>query len=187
MFLGINAISANEINDNDLTGINSADVIGIDSVEDTDVISSDLIENQNEENLQTDVLSDDNTDSAEENEENLDENSAEENDDDITSTSEESKEKTSISVSKTSILRGTTLYIYLKDSNGNPISNKSLSLDIGGNKYTKTTDKNGAVTLTFNSFLGKYTLKVNFNEDSDYLSCNESFAINIYQEYVFSY
>ena len=179
--MGINAISANEINDNDLTGINSADVIGIDSVEDTEVISSDLIEDQNEENLQSDVLSDGNTDSAEENEENLNENSAEENDDDITSTSEVPREETSISVSKTSILRGTTLYIYLKDSNGNPISNKTLSLDIGGNKYTKTTDKNGAVTLTFNSFLGKYTLKVNFNGDSDYLSCNKSFTINIYQ------
>ena len=179
--MGINAISANEINDNDLNGINSADVIGMDSVEDTDVISTDLTEDQNEEISQSDVLSDVNADSADEIEENANVNSAEEDDDDITPTSEVTKEKTSISVSKTSILRGTTLYIYLKDSNGNPISNKNLSLDIGGNKYTKVTDKNGAVTLTFNLFLGKYTLNVNFNEDSDYLSCSDSFAINIYQ------
>lgn len=181
LFLGINTISANEINDNDLNGINSADVIGMDSVENTDVISTDLTEDQNEEISQSDVLSDVNADSADEIEENANVNPAEEDDDDINPTSEVTKEKTSISVSKTSILRGTTLYIYLKDSNGNPISNKNLSLDIGGNKYTKVTDKNGAVTLTFNLFLGKYTLNVNFNEDSDYLSCSDSFAINIYQ------
>ena len=186
--MGINAISANEINDNDLTGINSADVIGIDSVEDTDVISSDLIEDQNEENSQSDILSDGqsnnddgNTDSADSNLDNSNGDSAGSDSDDMTSNTEVSKEKTTISVSKTSIQRGTVLYIYLKDSNGNPISGKTLSLDIGGNKYTKTTDNNGAVSLKFSSLLGKYTLKVKFNEDSEYLSSNDSFALNIYQ------
>ena len=186
--MGINAISANEINDNDLTGINSADVIGIDSVEDTDVISSDLIEDQNEENSQSDILSDGqsnnddgNTDSADSNLDNSNGDSAGSDSDDMTSNTEVSKEKTTISVSKTSIQRGTVLYIYLKDSNGNPISGKTLSLDIGGKKYTKTTNNNGAVSLTFSSLLGKYTLKVSFNEDSDYLSSNDSFALNIYQ------
>lgn len=186
--MGINAISANEINDNDLTGINSADVIGMDSVDNTNVISSDLIEDQNEENLQTDNLSDGqsnnddgNTDSADSNLNDGNGDSAGSDSDDITSNTEVSKEKTTISVSKTSIQRGTVLYIYLKDSNGNPISGKTLSLDIGGNKYTKTTDNNGAVSLKFSSLLGKYTLKVTFNEDSDYLSSNDSFSLNIYQ------
>ena len=55
--MGINAISANEINDNDLNGIDSTDVIGIDSVENTNEISSDIIEDQ-EENLESDDLSD---------------------------------------------------------------------------------------------------------------------------------
>ena len=184
--MGINAISANEINDNDVNGIDSADAMGIDSVDNTNDISSGLIQDQNEESLQSDLISDGqsnsddgNTNSADNDEDDDNEDSADS--DDITSNTEVSKEKTVISVSNTSILRGTTLYIYLKDSNGNPISNKTLSLDIGGNKYTKTTDNNGAVSLTFNSFLGKYTLKVNFNEDSDYLSCNDSFALNIYQ------
>lgn len=186
--MGINAISANEINDNDLTGINSADVIGMDSVDNTNVISSDLIEDQNEENLQTDNLSDGqsnsddgNTNSADSNLDDENGDSAGSDSDDVTSNTEVSKENTTISVSKTSIQRGTVLYIYLKDSNGNPISGKTLSLDIGGNKYTKTTDNNGAVSLKFSSLLGKYTLKVKFNEDSEYLSSNDSFALNIYQ------
>ena len=110
----------------------------MDSVDNTNVISSDLIEDQNEENLQTDNLSDGqsnnddgNTDSADSNLNDGNGDSAGSDSDDITSNTEVSKEKTTISVSKTSIQRGTVLYIYLKDSNGNPISGKTLSLDIG--------------------------------------------------------
>ena len=186
--MGINAISANEINDNDVNGIDSADAMGIDSVDNTNDISSGLIQDQNEESLQSDFISDGqsnsddgNTNSADSNLDDENGDSAGSDSDDVTSNTEVSKENTTISVSKTSIQRGTVLYIYLKDSNGNPISGKTLSLDIGGNKYTKTTDNNGAVSLKFSSLLGKYTLKVKFNEDSEYLSSNDSFALNIYQ------
>lgn len=186
--MGINAISANEINDNDVNGIDSADAMGIDSVDNTNDISSGLIQDQNEESLQSDLISDGqsnsddgNTNSADSNLDDENGDSAGSDSDDVTSNTEVSKENTTISVSKTSIQRGTVLYIYLKDSNGNPISGKTLSLDIGGNKYTKTTDNNGAVSLKFSSLLGKYTLKVKFNEDSEYLSSNDSFALNIYQ------
>lgn len=186
--MGINAISANEINDNDVNGIDSADAMGIDSVDNTNDISSGLIQDQNEESLQSDFISDGqsnsddgNTNSADSNLDDENGDSAGSDSDDVTSNTEVSKENTTISVSKTSIQRGTVLYIYLKDSNGNPISGKTLSLDIGGNKYTKTTDNNGAVSLKFSSLLGKYTLKVTFNEDSDYLSSNDSFSLNIYQ------
>lgn len=186
--MSIGVISANEINDNDLNSIESTDAIEIDSVDNANDISSDLSQDQKEEDTQSDVLSDspssNDVDSGSAEEIETEENSGSadlDSDDTIVTSSEASKEKTTISVSKNSVLRSTKLYIYLKDSNGNPISGKSLSMDIGGNKYTKTTDKNGAVTLTFNSFLGKYTLNVNFNGDSNYLSSTESFAINIYQ------
>ena len=185
LFLSINVISANEINDNDLNSIDSTDAIGIDSVENADDISSSVTDNQEEEDSQSEVLSESQSN------ENFGESSSAEqiasdegsvvSDDSTDLSLESSKGNTSISVSKTSIKRGTTLYIYLKDNNGNPISGKSLLLDIGGNKYNKTTDANGAVTLKFNSFLGKYTLKVNFDGDSEYLSSAESFDLNIYQ------
>ena len=186
LFLSINVISANEINDNDLNSIESTDAIGIDSVEKADEISSDVTEGQEEEDSQSDVLSEsqsnENYGDSSSTEQVASDNEVSVDSDDSTDLSlEASKGNTSISVSKTSIKRGTTLYIYLKDNNGNPISGKSLLLDIGGNKYNKTTDANGAVTLKFNSFLGKYTLKVNFNGDSEYLSSAESFDLNIYQ------
>ncbi|MBE6512237.1 MAG: hypothetical protein E7Z75_03660 [Methanobrevibacter olleyae] len=184
--MSINVISANEINDNDLNSIDSTDAIGIDSVENADDISSLMSEDQEEENSQSGILSESQTNESNGNSgstEQLasDNEGSADSDDNADLSLEESKGNTSISVSKTSIKRGTTLYIYLKDNNGNPISGKSLLLDIGGNKYNKTTDANGAVTLKFNSFLGKYTLKVNFNGDSEYLSSAESFDLNIYQ------
>ena len=186
LFLSINVISANEINDNDLNSIDTTDAIGIDSVENADDISSSVTDNQEEENSQSDVLSESQSnenygDSGSTEQLASDNEGSVDSDDNADLSLEETKGNTSISVSKTSIKRGTTLYIYLKDNNGNPISGKSLLLDIGGNKYNKTTDANGAVTLKFNSFLGKYTLKVNFNGDSEYLSSAESFDLNIYQ------
>ena len=184
----IGVISANEINDNDLNSIDSTDAIKIDSVDNINDISSDWIENQNEPNTQSDILSEPQSNnngdilSVEQNLDGDNSGSADSNSDDITETlTEVSKEKTAISVSKTSVLRGTTLYIYLKDINGDPISGKNLTLDIGQFHYLKTTNSNGYVTLTFNNFLGKYLLSVKFNGDSDYLSSTGSFTINIYQ------
>ena len=160
LFLSINVISANEINDNDLNSIDSTDAIGIDSVENADDISSSVTDNQEEENSQSDVLSESQSnenygDSGSTEQLASDNEGSVDSDDNADLSLEETKGNTSISVSKTSIKRGTTLYIYLKDNNGNPISGKSLLLDIGGNKYNKTTDANGAVTLKFNSFLFK--------------------------------
>ncbi|WP_407461496.1 Ig-like domain-containing protein, partial [Methanobrevibacter sp.] len=92
-----------------------------------------------------------------------------------------SKDKSSISISKKSVVRGSNLHIYLKDSNGKGISGKSITVKINGKTYTKTTDKNGAVVFNFSSLLGKYSLKVNFNGDADYLSSTGTFTVNIYR------
>ena len=146
--MGINAISANEINDNDLNAIDSAETIEIDSVENTNDISDSL---SNSDDGVTDSADSDNANGdADSDSADSDNTNGDADPDEVSSNTEPSQEKTTISVSKTSIQRGNTLYIYLKDSNGNPISGKTLTLNIGNNKYTKTTDKNGAVSLTFN-------------------------------------
>ncbi len=92
-----------------------------------------------------------------------------------------SKDKSSISISKKSVVRGSNLHIYLKNSNGKGISGKSITVQINGKTYTRTTDKNGAVCFNFSSLLGKYSLKVKFNGDADYLSSTGTFTINIYR------
>ena len=92
-----------------------------------------------------------------------------------------SKERVDITVSKTSIVRGTTLYIYLKDDNGKPLSGKELTLTINKVKYTKTTNSNGAVSLPFKVLLGNYTLNVHFAGDSEHHDKVSSFLLHIYQ------
>ena len=184
--MSINVISANEINDIDSDSIASADAIEIDSVDNANYVSSDLSKDQIEENSQSDIISAGKSNDAGNStaaKKLLGSTGSADSDSNVASRTllGASKEKTTISVSKTSVKRGTTLYIYLKDSDGNPISNKTVSMSIGNNKYTKTTNKNGAVNLTFNIFLGKYTLKANFKGDSHYLSSNGTFTINIYQ------
>lgn len=184
--MSINVISANEINDIDSDSIASADAIEIDSVDNANYVSSDLSKDQIKENSQSDIISAGQSNDAGNStaaKKLLGSTGSADSDSNVASRTllGASKEKTTISVSKTSVKRGTTLYIYLKDSDGNPISNKTVSMSIGNNKYTKTTNKNGAVNLTFNIFLGKYTLKANFKGDSHYLSSNGTFTINIYQ------
>ena len=195
LFLSINLISANEINDNDLNSIDSSNLIGIDSVDDTDSLSSSL----NEEDLNEGDIKSDNADSnvlseIEQNSANV-QNSEQDsvnvqnseakvlntNNSESNLADTQSKESTHITVQKTSVLRGTTLYIYLKDSKGNPIAGKQLTLTINKEKYTKTTDKNGAVPLPFKILLGDYTLKVHFNGDSNYSAKTTSFLLHIYQ------
>ena len=92
-----------------------------------------------------------------------------------------SKERVDITESKTSIVRGTTLYIYLKDDNGKPLSGKELTLTINKVKYTKTTNSNGAVSLPFKVLLGNYTLNVHFAGDSEHHDKVSSFLLHIYQ------
>ena len=210
LFLSINVISANEINDNNLNSIDSSNSIELDSIDNTNDLSSDLNQNQNNDDyLKSDNEQSDLTDSSDnddtsavetiDNVENL-ENTADEAETDTdamgsettagdlnvasendSANLESTKEKTSITVSKTSILRGTSIYIYLKDSQGNPIAGKNLILTINKVNYTKTTNNKGAVSLKFNALLGNYTLKVKFNGDSNYSSKSHSFALHIYR------
>ena len=187
LFLSINVISANEINENDVYSIDSSDSLAIDSVENTNYVSSDLSDNQNNDdsntdNSQSNVLSDGETGTGD----TTDDDSAVTETLDNTGTSTDtpvqpSKDQTSISVSSTSILRGTYLYVYLKDSSGKPISGKTISLKFASQTYTKTTDGNGAVSLKIGASVGKYAVKVSFIGDDDYLASSKDFTANVYR------
>ena len=213
MFLSINLISADEINDNDLNSIDSSNLVGVDSVDNTNSLSSDLIdEDLKSVDSESEVISESdnadlspvestaNTEDADISSadvENLDVSSADVENVYVSSTNLEnysnnasnggtnldiySKERVDITVSKTSIVRGTTLYIYLKDDNGKLLSGKELTLTINKVKYTKTTNSNGAVSLPFKVLLGNYTLNVHFAGDSEHHDKVSSFLLHIYQ------
>ena len=60
------------------------------------------------------------------------------------------------------------LVITLKDSNGNPLTGASVTVDLNGAK-TYTTDKNGQIKVSTNGLAPKtYTAKITFNGNTNY-------------------
>ena len=204
--MSINVISANEINENNLDGIStdSYDAAYLDSAENTEQISAENTEQIfSDSNIQNDNLISE--DSAETNTENLEisANDNYESDNNLNTLSTENENanilnsadqdsdnqleatpsiKTNITIKSTSVLRGTQLYVFLKDANGNAIANKKLALSFNNKIYNRTTDDNGRVGLMISSAkVGRYNLSVAFHGDSRYIASNQSFAINVYQ------
>ena len=195
LFVSISAISANEINDNNSNGIVTSDQIELDSDDDTTNINSDLTDNAVNEGNSNDISKEgsvtptediDNGDSKA-NSPVVDDNTKSDTSNtavaanNTNNSTQPSKEKSSISISKKSVVRGSNLHIYLKNSNGKGISGKSITVQINGKTYTRTTDKNGAVCFNFSSLLGKYSLKVKFSGDADYLSSQGTFTVDYYR------
>ena len=82
--------------------------------------------------------------------------------------------------SSSSVVRGRSLYTYLKDKNNNALSNKKISITISGKTYTVTTDKNGRASLKLSLKTGTYSTKINFAGDKTYNSQSLSKKIKIY-------
>ena len=211
LFLSVNVISAYEINDNDLNGIDSSDSIQMDSVENTHLLSSDLANSQvNQENVKSD---NDKSDSLSDKEDKKDTISDKQDKNDVSaatntktnktavnidpkkasatgnktgnasnqSSDNVTKNKTDFTVKNTTILRGNSVYVYLKDSNGKAVAGKKVTLTIDGKKYTKTTNKNGMVSLKFNVLWGKYTLKAHYDGDEGHYGKTTEFLLHIYK------
>ena len=92
-----------------------------------------------------------------------------------------SKNSTKIINSGSTIKKGNTYKITLKDANGKILSNKRIIFLFGSNKvkYIKTTDKNGIAYLTINAAAGKYTLKYSFLGDDSYSASSGSVKLNV--------
>lgn len=60
------------------------------------------------------------------------------------------------------------LVSYLKDSKGNPIENRSLSIFLDGKTYCRTTGADGSARLAVNLNPGKYNVLVDFAGDDEY-------------------
>lgn len=189
LFLSINVISANEINENNLDSIildSSNNAIDLDSVE-IDSSSDSNVKNNN-------ILSKDSTEINAEDSVNINNNNKKisnnlkssqiENDgsDDSNSLGNANLIKTNITVQNTSILRGTDLYVFLKDSKGHPIANKTVTLTFNNRQYNKITNSNGRVGLRISSAKAdKYNLIAAFGGDSNYAPITKSFTLDVYQ------
>jgi predicted outer membrane repeat protein len=70
------------------------------------------------------------------------------------------------------------LAIKLAKENNIPISNKQLTVSVGGNVYTIKTDKNGIAKLTLKNNPKTYSVKITFNGDN-YIGSSKSVKVKI--------
>ncbi|AMK14864.1 transglutaminase domain-containing protein [Methanobrevibacter olleyae] len=97
------------------------------------------------------------------------------------------KLKTNIANSGSSIMNGSNYKVTLKDSSGNPLANKKLSLSFNGKNYSQTTDSKGAASLNIDvSTPKKYILTYKFGGDNVYASSSGSVNLNVKSKTVFT-
>ena len=70
------------------------------------------------------------------------------------------------------------LSLNLKDSKGNALKAKEITVNLNGTKYVLTTDNNGHATLPIDLLPGNYTAEITYAGDSNYLS--SSVCVNIF-------
>ena len=68
---------------------------------------------------------------------------------------------------------------YLKDADGTPVKNKTLSIFLNGKTYNKTTDSKGKVSLDINLKPNTYMAAVKFSGDNDFNSSEANALIKI--------
>ena len=82
---------------------------------------------------------------------------------------------THITVNSLTILRGNTLYIYLRDNESHTIAGQNISITFRGTTYNKTTDENGKTSLKISSApKGTYSTVINYAGTTSYAPCNRT-------------
>ena len=90
------------------------------------------------------------------------------------------KTPTQFTNSGSSVGKGKTYYLTLKDYNGNVLSNKTVKLTFNGRIYNKTTNSKGIVGLKISATIGRtYTMGYEFAGDSNYGPSSGSANIRI--------
>ena len=69
----------------------------------------------------------------------------------------------------------------LKDTNGNVLANKTVSITINGATYTRTTNENGSAKLNINLVSGIYSVTTKFAGDNDYSASGITTSVYVHK------
>lgn len=86
---------------------------------------------------------------------------------------------TAFEIGNTYISKGGYFEFKLKDSNGNLLKNKKVSITLNGKKYTVSTDYNGKAKLQVNLSPKQYDLSLSYSGESNYLSTSKTVKITV--------
>jgi hypothetical protein len=84
-----------------------------------------------------------------------------------------------ISIESSKVKSKDSLQISLKNSSGNALKSKKLTVKLNNKKYSLKTDSKGIATLPINLAKGKYTLSVSFGGDDKYNPSSKNFKIKV--------
>lgn len=95
--------------------------------------------------------------------------------------SNESFEKTNpvISLENDKVKSKDTLYIHLKNSSGNPLKSKNLTLTLNSKKYSISTNSKGIASMNINLPAKTYKLEVTFAGDDKYNPVSKNFKLKV--------
>ena len=82
-------------------------------------------------------------------------------------------------IGNTYISKGGYFEFRLKDSNGNLLKNKKVTINLNGKKYTVSTDSNGKAKLQVNLSPKQYDLSLSYSGESNYLSTSKTVKITV--------
>ena len=69
--------------------------------------------------------------------------------------------------------------VVLKDSDGNFLTNQTITLNLNGRNYTRTTNENGTAKMNINLNSGEYTIIATFNGTDEYPASTTTSTISI--------
>lgn len=93
----------------------------------------------------------------------------------------ESIEKTTpvVTIESNKVNSKDSLTIYLKNSTGNPLKSKKLTVSINTKKYSLKTNSKGETKLNINLASGNYKLTISFDGDDEYNPLMKQFTIKV--------
>lgn len=84
-----------------------------------------------------------------------------------------------INIVDINVYKGDYFDIFLKDIDGNPISNAKVIFRIKNKDYKKTTDLDGKARLQFNLNVGNYTMNIRYTGNDTYNPFNVTTKVNV--------
>ena len=172
LFLVIGAASANDNN--------STDVIQ-ETQDDTPITSVDLNENDSNDNEKTLKSTNEKTDElkSDSSSDIIKSASTPTNNNAVKSASKATKTKLKVTTYANFVKKGGKYYMYLVDSNGNPVVKKKVKVTLNGKTYKKTTGNFGKFAVKIKTKKSSVTLKIKSSANSKYYALSKKIRVYI--------
>ena len=89
------------------------------------------------------------------------------------------KKPTSLKATSSSIMKGTSFSVALKDYAGNALANQKVNIKIAGKTYAQTTSASGIASLAINLVVNKYPIVCSYGGSGNYTPSSSSLTLSV--------